>query len=115
MVSFLSTRKTMRSAWVLDNGASFHMKKEQELFSIMIERDSKVHVELGDDANYVVKGERTITFQLESRGSFDAYDVIYVPSLKKNFISVLPMEDRGFVAFKEGMYSYVQRKLSQTM
>jgi hypothetical protein len=54
-------------------------------------------VELGDDAKYAVKGEGTILFQLESGGSFEAHDVLYVLGLKKNFLSVSVMEDRGFV------------------
>jgi hypothetical protein len=61
-----------------------------------MERDSRFHVELGDDAKYAVKGEGTILFHLESRGSFDAQDVLYVPGLKKNFLSVSAMEDMGF-------------------
>jgi hypothetical protein len=36
-----------------------------------MERGSGVHVELGGDAKYAVKGEGTIFFQLESKGSFD--------------------------------------------
>jgi hypothetical protein len=60
-------------------------------------------VELGDDAKYAVKGEGTILFQLESGGSLEAQDVLYVPGLKKNLLSVSVMEDRGFVVmFKKG-------------
>jgi hypothetical protein len=36
-------------------------------------------------------------FQLELGGSFDAHDVLYVPRLKNNFLSVSTMEDMGFV------------------
>jgi hypothetical protein len=86
----------MRSAWFLDNGASHHMTKAHEIFSILMERDSYLHVQLGDDSKYVVKGEGTITFHLESGGSLDAQDVLYVPGLKKNFLSVSSMEDMGF-------------------
>jgi hypothetical protein len=47
--------------------------------------------------------EGTILFQLESEGSLEAHDVLYVPGLKKNFLSVSIMEDRGFgVMFKKG-------------
>jgi hypothetical protein len=48
-----------------------------------MERDSKVHVELGVDVKYEMKGEATVLFQLELGGSFDAQDVLYVPGLKK--------------------------------
>jgi hypothetical protein len=61
-----------------------------------VKKDSKVHVEFGDDAKYAVKGEGIVTFQLESGGSFDDHDVLYVLGLKKNFILVSAMEDRGF-------------------
>jgi hypothetical protein len=62
-----------------------------------------------------VKGEGIITFHLKSGGSLDAQDVLYVPGLKKNFLSVSSMEDNGFsmLLFREGRYSYVQRKLSR--
>jgi hypothetical protein len=62
LVFFLTTINFTRSAWYLDNGASHHMKKSQEIFSSLMERDSDFHVDLGDDAKYVVKGEGTIVF-----------------------------------------------------
>ena len=55
------------------------MKKAQEIFSSLIEKDSGIHVELGDDAKYVVKGEGTILFHIESGGSLEYHDVLYVP------------------------------------
>jgi hypothetical protein len=65
-------------------------------------------VELGDDAKSAVKGEGTVLFQLESRGSFDAHDVLYVPGLKKKLLSISSIElTRVLVLlFKEGKYSY---------
>jgi hypothetical protein len=42
-------------------------------------------------------------FHLESVGSLDAHEVIYIPSLKKKLLSVLAMEDRDFfVTFHRG-------------
>jgi hypothetical protein len=49
-----------------------------ELFNNLT-KDSGIHVELGDDAKYAVKGEGTILFQLESSGSLEAQDMLYVP------------------------------------
>jgi hypothetical protein len=72
-------------------------------------------VELGDDAKYVVKGEGTILFHLESRGLLEAQDVLYVPKLKKNFLSVSVLEDMVFLSCsRKGKYSYIQRELSLT-
>jgi hypothetical protein len=73
LVSFLSTSTSMRSAWLLDIGASHHITKAHELFSILMERDSYLHVQLGDDSKYVVKGEGKITFHLELICSLDAH------------------------------------------
>jgi hypothetical protein len=87
----------MRSVWFLDNGAYFHMIEAHDLFSSLMERDSDVHVQLGDDAKYAVKGEGTIMFQLKLGGSFDAYDVLYIPMLKNSLLSVSAMEENGFV------------------
>lgn len=96
LVSWLSTSTTTRSAWYLDSGASRRMTKAWELFSSLMEKDLGIHVVLGDDAKYSVKGEGTIKFRLESSNSFDAQDVLYVPILRKNLTSVSVMDDRGF-------------------
>jgi hypothetical protein len=56
LVSCLSTNTTTRSAWFLDNSASRHMTKAWELFNSLTESDSNIHVELGDDFKYAVKG-----------------------------------------------------------
>ena len=91
LVSCLSTSIVARSAWYLDSGASPHMTEAWELFSSLTETDSRIHVELGDDAKYVVKGEGTIRFQLDSRGSLYGHDVLCIPSSKNNFLLVSTM------------------------
>jgi hypothetical protein len=35
--------------WYLDNGTSFHMMGDKEIFSDLEERDLKIHIEMGDD------------------------------------------------------------------
>jgi hypothetical protein len=103
LVFYLSTSIVTRSAWYLDNGALCHMTEARELFNSLTKKDSGIHVELGDDAKYAVKVEGTILFQLESGGLLEAHDVLYVPWLKKNLLSVSVMEDRGFaIMFKKG-------------
>jgi hypothetical protein len=56
---------------------------------------------LGDDAKYLVAGVGTIPFQLKSINSLDFDDVLFVPNLRKNLLSVSVMEDKSFaVEFK---------------
>jgi hypothetical protein len=62
LVSCISTSIATRSAWYLDSGASHQMTKAREIFSSLMEKDLEVHVELGDDSKYVVKGEGIVLF-----------------------------------------------------
>jgi hypothetical protein len=62
LVLFLSTSTIARSAWYLDSGASRHMTEARELFNRLSKEDSKIHVELGDDAKYAVRGQGTVQF-----------------------------------------------------
>jgi hypothetical protein len=74
LVSYLSTSTIRGSAWYLENGASHHMTKSWELFSSLMKKDSKTHVELGDNVKYTLNGEGTIWFQLKSGGSLEAQE-----------------------------------------
>jgi hypothetical protein len=72
------------------------MTEERELFNNFSEGDSSLHVELDNEAKYVVRGQGNIQYQLESGGSFDAQEVLYVPGLKKNLLSISVMEDKDY-------------------
>ena len=55
---------------------------------------------LGDDATYAVKGVGDVTLQLNQGNTSHLQEVLYVPDLKKNLVSILAMENKGFkVAF----------------
>jgi hypothetical protein len=95
-VSCLYTSTTPSNAWYLDSGTSRHMKEARELFSSLSEEDSELHIQLGNNPKYPVKGQGTVQFQLESGGSFDAREVLSVPSLKKSMLSISVMEDKGY-------------------
>jgi hypothetical protein len=83
LVSCLSTSRVSSSAWYVDNGAYFPMTLTQELFTSLTKQDSRVHVDLGNDANYVVKGVGTILFPLKSSSSLEVKDALYVSGLIK--------------------------------
>jgi hypothetical protein len=57
IVSYLFTNKTIMSVWYLDSGASYHMMEAWELFKSLMEKDLGIHVELGDDVKYAMKGQ----------------------------------------------------------
>ena len=81
------------------------MTGDTELFSDLEEKDLQMHIEMGDDGRYSVTNIRSITFERDSGKPFLLKDVMHVPGLKKNLVSVAMLEDRGYdVVFNEGKY-----------
>jgi hypothetical protein len=70
-VSCLSTNTTPNDARYLDSGASRHMIEARESFN-SLSKDLELHIQLGNNAKYAMRGQGTVQFQLESGGSFDA-------------------------------------------
>ena len=102
----------MGSVWFLDSGASFHMTKDKDLFSDLDEKDLGVHIEMGNDGRYNATGIGTISFERESSKPFILKDVMHVPGLNKNMISMAMLEDKGNdVVFSEERLSCAVRQL----
>jgi len=105
----------MGSVWFLDNGASFHMTGDRDLFSDMDEKDLGVHIEIGDDGRYSVTDIGTISFEKESGKPFVLKEGMHVPRLKKNLISVAMLEDKGYdVVFSEGKTCLCSKTTGET-
>eukprot|EP00253_Pinus_taeda_P028092 PITA_28092 len=93
----------MGSVWFLDSGAPFHMTGDRDLFSDLDKKDLGVHIEMGDGDRYSATSIGTISFERESSKPFILKEVMHVPGLKKNIISVAMLEDKGYdVVFSEG-------------
>ena len=89
--------------WYLDNGASFHMIGNNELFIILEEKDLQMHIEMGDDERYSTTRIGIVTFHIQLGKPFLLKDVMHVPGLKKDLFYVSMLEDRGYdVVFREG-------------
>ena len=81
------------------------MTGDKELFSELEEKDLQIHIEMGDDGRYSVIGIGTINFERESGKPFMLKEVMHVPGLKKNLVSVAMLEDKGYdVGFSDGKY-----------
>lgn len=60
-------------------------------------------MELGNEASYAIKGTGSVKFQLECGIVLHLEEVLYVPGLKKNLISVAVLENKGYrVLFMDG-------------
>jgi hypothetical protein len=96
--------------WYLDSGASYHMTGDKEYFSDLEEKDIRMHIEMGDDGRYSATGIGTITFQRESGKPFQLKNVLHVPSLKKNLVSIAMLEDKGYDVTFNSENAYLQHK-----
>jgi hypothetical protein len=103
-ISTLSgTVPTDSDIWLIDNGASRHMTRYREHLTDLVEKESCLHVVLGDNARYTVKGVGSSTFQLDSDIPLQLSEVLYVPGMKRNLVSISSLEDKGYkVTFSEG-------------
>jgi hypothetical protein len=83
--------------WYIDSGASSHMTGAREHFIDLRDTEVKMEIGLGDDTVVRVVGCGIVTFQRDGLPPISFRDVLYVPGLKKNLISVSTLQDRGFV------------------
>ena len=57
-------------------------------------------MKLGDDYQYLIKGVGETSYKLDSGKTMRMKDVLYVPGLKKNLLSISSLDEKGFrVAF----------------
>jgi hypothetical protein len=103
-VSTLSSKiPTDSDIWLIDSGPSRHMIGYREHLTDLVEKESHIHVVLGDNAKYTVKGVGSSTFQLDSDIPLQLSEVLYVPGMKRNLVSIYSLEDKGYkVTFFEG-------------
>jgi hypothetical protein len=89
--------------WIIDSGASRHMTRDQDRLSNLNERKTSYKVELGDKSTYPVEGFGQASVKLESGNHVHLSNVLYVPSLEKNLVSISCLEDKGNkIAFMDG-------------
>ena len=84
----------------MDGGASKHIIGYRDSLTELVEKESHQKVKLGDDYQYPIKGVGEASYKLELGKQLKMKDVLYVPSLKKNLLSISGLEKKGFrVAF----------------
>ena len=75
----------------------------KESFVNMFEHESPHKVKLGGDYQYPIKGSGEASYKLDSGKYLKMKDVLYVPGLKKNLLSISTLDAKGMrVAFVDG-------------
>jgi hypothetical protein len=78
------------------------MTRYKEILLAFKTKSFAKQVELGDDKCYKIEGVGSISFRLESGARLHVDEVLYVPGIRKNLLSVETLEDKGYwVIFKD--------------
>jgi hypothetical protein len=96
--------------WYIDIGASSHMTGVRENFFDLRDPEFNMDISLDDDTIVRVVGHGTITFQREGLSTISFRDVLYVPGLKKNMISVSTLQYRGLEVSFRGKEVFIHSK-----
>jgi hypothetical protein len=89
--------------WIINSGASRHMMGDQARISNLNEKKTSCKVELGDKSTYLVEGFGQASVKLKTCNNVHLSNVLYVPGLEKNLVSISCLEDKGnIIAFVDG-------------
>jgi hypothetical protein len=90
-------------SWLIDSGASKYMTGQRDILSSLTEKNFPHKVTLRHDYQYPIKGVGESTYKLDSRAPMKMKDVLYLPNLTKNLLSILALDNKGSrVAFIDG-------------
>jgi hypothetical protein len=103
LVSTLSSSVfTSPKTWLVDSGASKDMTGYKDILSDLETESFAEHVDIGDDKCDNIEGVASISFRLEFGAKLHIDEILYVPGLKKNLLSIETLEDKGYwVIFKD--------------
>jgi hypothetical protein len=72
------------------------MTGQRDILSCISEKKFSQKLTLGDDYQHPIKGVGESNYKLNSRNSMKMKDVLYVPGLRKNLLSISDLENKGF-------------------
>jgi hypothetical protein len=106
LISTLSGSVSLgEDTWLIDSGASKHMIGQRDILSTLTERNFPQKVTLGYDYHYPIIGVGESNYKLDSGTPMKMKDVLYVPGLTENFVSISTLDKKGFrVAFIDGEF-----------
>jgi hypothetical protein len=83
--------------WIIDSGASRHMMGDQAGLSNLNEKNTSYKVELGDKTTYPMEGFGQASIKMKTGNYVHLSNVLYVPGLEKNLVSISCLEDKGII------------------
>ena len=61
----------------------------------LTEHKTSVEVGMGDETSYSIQGIGSTLFSLDSGTELKITEILYVPGIKKNLLSISNLEDKG--------------------
>ena len=111
-LSALSLNETY--AWIVDSGATCHMCHNKKIFSALYELKEPIDVVLGDRHSLIATGRGKVVLVMvlpnNESESCTLHDVLYVPKLAYNLISVTKVSQTGKVVKFTKLACYVLDK-----
>ena len=93
MVPCLATNKFTEN-WLIDSGCTNHMTHDGKLFK-ELDRNIISKVKIGNGTHLKVEGKGTVAIETHS-GFKLISDVLYVPEINQNLLSVSQLLDKGY-------------------
>ena len=95
----VSSSSETSSTWIIDSGATCHMCLDSEIFTTLYQLEDPIDVVLGDGRTLVAVGRGKVVLDMvlpsgESKPC-TLHNVLYVPSLSYNLLSVAKASQRG--------------------
>ncbi|KAI5323652.1 hypothetical protein L3X38_032724 [Prunus dulcis] len=109
-----SSHKDSQDVWYVDSGCSNHMTGNKQCF-VKLEEKVNSQVKLGDGKLHNVEGKGIISVQTKGGIPKLVYDVLYVPNLAQNLLSVGQLLQRGFLVKFEDDYCVISDKKNNTL
>ncbi|TXG64801.1 hypothetical protein EZV62_011795 [Acer yangbiense] len=92
-----------KNKWFLDSGCSNHMCGEKEMFT-QLDESFTSSVKFGNDTTVPVMGKGKISITLKDGSQNAISDVLFVPNLHKNLLSVGQLSEKGYdIRIHEGI------------
>ena len=95
MMNAVTEKGTQDDVWYVDSGASNHMTSHDEWFGEMQDLQNPGYVQTGDDSCHPITHIGKVPLALHDGKTKSLSDVLHVPSITKNLVSVGQMVEQG--------------------
>nr|GMD21951.1 Retrovirus-related Pol polyprotein from transposon RE1 [Ipomoea batatas] len=103
---FTSKSSSSSYCWILDSGCTNHMTGDEELFR-ELDRSQVSNVRIGNGDCIPVKGKGTVAIESYT-GTKLISDVLYVPDIDQNLLSVGQLVEKGFKVIFENKLGIIK-------